>query len=126
MAAHQKIDKMGAHADLISSLKSGHANFAKDLAAFGAHHASQNERLAYLEKVLGDSVEKHNREMETIKAAHNKLATESRGHAQNHGNVADKVDVVLRSHATIEERIGYLEKTMGDSVDKHARELATL
>jgi len=124
--AHAKIDKMGGHADTIANLKNNHQNFAKDLATFSAHHASQAERIAYLEKVVGDSVEKHNRELETIKQAHNKLASESRGHSHNHGSVSDKVDAAMRSHATIEERLGYMEKTVGDSVEKHARELASL
>eukprot|EP00932_Pfiesteria_piscicida_P016979 SRR837773.3883.p2 GENE.SRR837773.3883~~SRR837773.3883.p2 ORF type:complete len:327 (-),score=171.65 SRR837773.3883:99-1040(-) len=126
MAVHGRIDKMGGHGQVLEDLHKSHGSLAKDLAAFAGHHATQNERIAYLEQVLGDSVEKHSKELDTIKAAHNKLAGESKGHGQNHGALSDQLANVARAHATVEDRVRYLEQTLGDSVEKHARELQAL
>ncbi|MBT8139618.1 MAG: hypothetical protein KJP25_07605, partial [Gammaproteobacteria bacterium] len=53
--------------------------------------------------------DKHAKELSALKAAHDK-------HAQGLEESGDR-------HASVDERIKYLEKLLGDSADKHAREL---
>mmetsp|Transcript_39443 Transcript_39443/g.126416 ORF Transcript_39443/g.126416 Transcript_39443/m.126416 type:complete len:657 (-) Transcript_39443:336-2306(-) len=127
MTLHGRLDKLGGvHGSALEELKNAHGASAKDLATFAGHHATQNERVSYLEQVLGDSVEKHFKELEVLKASHGKLATDSKGHAQNHGAVADHLQSIAKTHATLEERMGYVERTMGVSAEKHARAIAAL
>merc|ERR1740121_2464320 len=44
-------------------------------------------------------------------------------HAELHGNFKEKQAQVEAHHASIGERVDYLEKAFGDSADKHAKEL---
>merc|ERR1712238_587648 len=80
-----------------------------------AVHASLPERMAFVEKLLGDSADKHAKELRALKAAHDRHASDvselKGGHA---------------AHATLPERINYLERLVGDSADKHAKEVAAL
>merc|ERR1719512_339573 len=117
---------MGEHTSQIDMLKKGHLDFQKNLANFTAHTASQEDRIKYIEKVLGDSVEQHKREIEDVKAAHSRLQGESSRQAQNHGAAADKIDAMFKSHSTMEERVAYVERAIGDSVDKAAKEVSSL
>ncbi|CAE7769231.1 unnamed protein product [Symbiodinium sp. CCMP2592] len=113
-AAHAKLEqaqnrilqceKQGA---TISELHRSHSSSSQEhKAALAAHTASLGERLEFLEKSLGQSVEKHAKEVEALKVSHSKFAT----------------DTKLR--ATVSERLDYVEKMVGDSADKHAKELA--
>ena len=117
-AAHAKLEqaqnrilqceKQGA---TISELHRSHSTTSQEhKAALAAHTASLGERLEFLEKSLGQSVEKHAKEVEALKVSHSKFAT----------------DTKLRDthHATVSERLDYVEKMVGDSADKHAKELA--
>merc|ERR1719469_1331578 len=74
-----------------------------------AVHASLPERMAFVEKLRGDSADKHTKEIEALKQAHSKHAKSLDEH-----------------HATVEQRIDYVEKMLGDSADKHAKELRAL
>jgi hypothetical protein len=80
-----------------------HAKDLEDLKAMSAHHATVQEHLNYLEKLLGDSADKHAQEPQALKDAHAKHASD------------------LAHHASLPERINYLEKCFGDSADKHAK-----
>lgn len=55
-----------------------------------------------MEKLIGDSADRHAREIQNLKGSHE------------------------RSHASINDRIGYLEKTVGDSAEKHEQELQSV
>eukprot|EP00913_Durusdinium_trenchii_P035683 g33388.t1 len=59
---------------------------------------------------MGDSADHHKKVMEEHKANHAKLASDVRAREA--------------SHATLADRLGYLEQRMGDSLEKHAQELA--
>lgn len=125
-AAHDKLERMSGHGEHIEAFKKSHAELTKNLSA---HHASQEERLKYLEKLIGDSADKHNQhvqELADLKASHGKLHNDNRGHAQNHSAAAERIEAMLKGHATMEERMAYLERALGDSADKHAKEVAAL
>lgn len=93
--------------------------------------APMMERMQYVEGIVGDSMEKHARE---IAQAHVKLdlfAVRVSGvesakekfdalRADHHQHAAD----IQTHHATMKQRLDYLEKLIGDSADKHAQELA--
>lgn len=66
------------------------------------------DRVSYLEKLVGDSAEKSQRDLD---AAHRQLE-------QLHGRVAEHQTHLAR-HATVQERVDYLEKMLGDSADQH-------
>merc|ERR1712113_542956 len=70
------------------------------------------ERLDYLEQIVGDSADKHAKQLKSIEMAHTK-------HAKC-------LDDALSRHASVEERLKYLEDLIGDSSDKHAKELTAL
>jgi len=122
-------DSADKHAAELQALKEAHAKFvaahgkhAKDLEglkALHAHHATMGERMAYLEKMLGDSADKHYEELQALKAAHNK-------HADAMAKQGKDAGAALAQHASVAERISYLEKLLGDSADKHAQELEAL
>eukprot|EP00425_Heterocapsa_triquetra_P044341 CAMPEP_0195079374 /NCGR_PEP_ID=MMETSP0448-20130528/21306_1 /TAXON_ID=66468 /ORGANISM="Heterocapsa triquestra, Strain CCMP 448" /LENGTH=80 /DNA_ID=CAMNT_0040112201 /DNA_START=18 /DNA_END=257 /DNA_ORIENTATION=+ len=77
------------------------------------------ERISYLEKLLNDSADKHAMELQNLKDAHNK-------HASGHSKVSKDLDALKSAHekhATTAERLSYIERMLGDSADRHAREI---
>lgn len=71
--------------------------------------------MTYVEKLLGDSADKHAKELANLKAAHDKHASDLAGVKAAHVH-----------HATIQDRVDYIEKKIGDSADKHAKEVQAL
>ncbi|CAE8688874.1 unnamed protein product [Polarella glacialis] len=116
-AAHAKIDKMGArmvvcekHGNMVQDLQRAHGDMSKEhREKLDTVHASVSERLNYLESIIGDSADKHVKELESVKVASSKLATEAKARDAHHASVAERLD--------------YVEKLMGDSMDKHNREI---
>mmetsp|Transcript_30169 Transcript_30169/g.76232 ORF Transcript_30169/g.76232 Transcript_30169/m.76232 type:complete len:187 (+) Transcript_30169:3-563(+) len=95
---------------------------AKDLdalKALHAHHATMAERLDYLEQLLGDSADKHATELAALKAKQAKTADALAKHAKDSS-------AALAHHATVGERIDYIEQCIGDSADMHVRQLESL
>lgn len=84
-----------------------------------ASHASVADRVQYLEKLLGDSVDAHSSELQALKAEHAK-------HADAVAKQARDLQGQDVHHAAMRERMAYLEKLLGDSADKHAAELNSL
>jgi hypothetical protein len=70
------------------------------------HKTSMEERMEFLETKLGDSAEKHAKEIEDAKAKLGDL----------HGAVA--ACAKQEHHATLEERLTFIEKELGESADK--------
>mmetsp|Transcript_139137 Transcript_139137/g.444470 ORF Transcript_139137/g.444470 Transcript_139137/m.444470 type:complete len:2115 (+) Transcript_139137:85-6429(+) len=125
-SAHTKLEQMsgrltacerlGGHVThSVTDLQRGHAELANDRSEHTQKHASMQERLDYLEKVLGDSADKHAREVEALKTSHSKHIEEVRN-----------IKASNAQHATlnIEERLSYIEKRTGDHGDTHERDLA--
>jgi len=76
------------------------------------HHATFEQRIAYLEKGFGDSADTHARMLEEMKRAHDEHLRDFDAHRNE--------------HASVPERIAYIEKAMGDSADKHNQMIAEL
>merc|ERR1711920_1121733 len=115
-----------------------------DVMGLKEHHASLMERVAYLEKDMGDSIEKHQRMLAEMHDKHNDAMSK---HAsipervayleKEVGDSADKHSAVLQElkahgqfkqdleshHGTVEQRLSYIEKEVGDSFDKHAKQM---
>jgi chromosome segregation ATPase len=63
-----------------------------------------------LEKEMGDSFDKHAKQLDEVKKAHDK-----------HTGHIDTFKSWKMHHSSLEERMGYLEKVLNDSADQHAR-----
>jgi len=122
-------DSADKHANELAALKDSHKRMveihgksAKDVDALKtlhAHHATMAERLDYMEKVLGDSADKHFQELQALKVAHQK-------HVDALTKSGKDSATALQHHANVSERIAYIEKLMGDSSDHHTREIEAL
>ncbi|CAK9113576.1 unnamed protein product [Durusdinium trenchii] len=99
------------HSQEIESAKSAHVRLADEAKAREAHHASVAERLNYIEQLVGDSFERHSKE---IQASHTRLET------MHSRLVACESDA---NHKSLRERVDFLEKLLGESVDKHSEGL---
>eukprot|EP00434_Breviolum_minutum_P006355 symbB.v1.2.005608.t1/scaffold324.1/size254390/5 len=113
-AAHQKVaseqkSKEHSHGQVSDRL----SQLQREKEDLHARHMSLGERVDYLEKLLGESAEKHTQEIERFKAKHAKDLDASASKLQSH-------------HAGLQERLEYLEGKLGDSADKHSKELSTM
>lgn len=95
---------------------------ARESEARDAHHATLSERVDFLESMLGDTADKHAQELKNLKSSHDKLG----GLLTKQGSQLDGFDAHREHHASIPERMAYLEQQLGDSADKHSAELAAL
>mmetsp|Transcript_83133 Transcript_83133/g.211624 ORF Transcript_83133/g.211624 Transcript_83133/m.211624 type:complete len:270 (+) Transcript_83133:3-812(+) len=118
-------DSADKHTKELKALAAAHDKHASDLSgiqAVHAAHASLPERMDYMEKLLGDSADKHTLTLQALQDAHAKFQA-------SHGKTAKDLEtmkVLQAHHATMGERVDYLEQTLGDSADKHAEEVAAL
>eukprot|EP00435_Cladocopium_sp_Y103_P032557 s1038_g8.t1 len=104
-AAHmKKLEELQSHSD---DHKGRHAEMAEHVTrlkqekeSLSKRHASFEERMRFLEQSLGDSADRHQKELKAHKDTHS------------------------QQHAGLEERMKYLEKVLGDSAEEHAKLLA--
>eukprot|EP00434_Breviolum_minutum_P003137 symbB.v1.2.002762.t1/scaffold141.1/size300911/13 len=138
--AHTKLDQLRGRLTAleavgvtVESMKQNHSVLMAEKAKRDAHHASISERVDYIEKQLGDSADQHSQD---LKAAHAKLdqlhgrlaSCEAHGsHIDGMRKAHEKLatDQASRDsyHATLAQRMEYLEKIVGDSVEHHKKEL---
>eukprot|EP00439_Symbiodinium_sp_Y106_P060581 s4578_g8.t6 len=104
-----------AHEDEMKSIKDFHADLRNRHGASDQHHASMQQRVDYLEKMMGDSADKH--------AAHVKQLEELR---RSHDDMRNRHGASDQNHASVQQRVDFLEKLMGDSADKHAAHVKQL
>merc|ERR1719296_282964 len=86
-----------------------------------AKHAGLQERVDYLESLLGDSADRHAKELEALKAAHASHASAVSKHAKF---LDDHKDSMSGHHDTLKERIDDIENILGLHADKHGDGLA--
>ncbi|CAE7633212.1 unnamed protein product [Symbiodinium pilosum] len=95
-------------------------------------HASLSERLKYIEQMLGDSVSKHAQELADAKSKLDDMHLRVSG-CEAHGDTLKKdhsgskaqlEEKLAEHHATLAQRLDFLEKAMGDSFEKHAKDMA--
>eukprot|EP00931_Biecheleriopsis_adriatica_P037758 TRINITY_DN21661_c0_g1_i2.p1 TRINITY_DN21661_c0_g1~~TRINITY_DN21661_c0_g1_i2.p1 ORF type:complete len:787 (+),score=183.82 TRINITY_DN21661_c0_g1_i2:25-2385(+) len=103
---HRRISDFEGHGSALEELWRMQGSAKEEhKAALSQHQASTNERLQFLETRLGESADRHAKEVQALKAAHS--------HRDAH-------------HTSVAERLGYLEKMLGDSAEKHVKELEAL
>ncbi|CAK9114565.1 unnamed protein product [Durusdinium trenchii] len=119
-------NRLQAHEADLKLLKDSHADMKSSQGAKDQHHATLQQRVEYLEKIMGESADKH--------TAHMKTLEELQGHRQDqlgrHSQMAESVErlrqekeALHKRHSSMEERMRYLEQLMGDSADRHAKDL---
>jgi len=109
-------DKHAAHVKQLEELRRSHDDMRNRHGASDQHHASVQQRVDFLEKIMGDSADKH--------AAHVKQLEElRRSHDDSHGRHANVAQALKDKHASVEERLKFLEQAIGDSADRHSQEL---
>jgi len=132
--AHAKFDQLqgrlhacerhGAH---LGDLQKSHSSLANDKVKLETDHATLKERVDYLESLVGDSSERHSKELDALKASHAKLLSDAKA---NHSRLSEVMSQEKEArdghHASIQERVNYLEGIMGDSADKHERHIRAL
>merc|ERR1719310_500701 len=72
-------------------------------------------RLEYLENLIGDNADKHQKLIEESQKKLDELHAKTKGLQGALDGCAD-----AKQHASIEERVEYLESFVGESADKHA------
>mmetsp|Transcript_33690 Transcript_33690/g.98048 ORF Transcript_33690/g.98048 Transcript_33690/m.98048 type:complete len:184 (+) Transcript_33690:3-554(+) len=78
--------------------------------------------MRYLEGLLGDSADKHERELQALRDAHAKFAAAHGKHAKD----IESLRALQGHHATVEERLQFIEKAIGDSAEKHGAAIEKL
>ncbi|CAJ1432565.1 unnamed protein product [Effrenium voratum] len=107
------------HSDL-KSLKDAHADLRRDQSAKEQHHATLQQRVEYLEKLCGDSADKHSgqlQQLEELRSGHE----DAKSHMER---LRQEKESLHKRHTGFEERIATLERFINDTHDKHSRELA--
>ncbi|CAE8681306.1 unnamed protein product, partial [Polarella glacialis] len=97
-----------AHGSEIDGLKKAHDE----------HNATLKERVEYLEKSLGDSADRHAKEIEEVRKAH-------RERDGKHDVMVGKIEQLSREkealhskHSMMEDRLTHLAKTAGGSAEQ--------
>eukprot|EP00416_Gambierdiscus_australes_P013357 CAMPEP_0171121536 /NCGR_PEP_ID=MMETSP0766_2-20121228/102746_1 /TAXON_ID=439317 /ORGANISM="Gambierdiscus australes, Strain CAWD 149" /LENGTH=673 /DNA_ID=CAMNT_0011584321 /DNA_START=9 /DNA_END=2027 /DNA_ORIENTATION=+ len=129
--AQLKLDQLHGRIAVFESnhgeLKRAHSQLMGDRAELDAKHATVSERVAYLEKLLGDSAEKHSKELESLKSMHSRHVNDTKStHSSLQALVQQEKDHREQHHASIQARLNLLESALGESADRQAKELETL
>merc|ERR1719422_919259 len=100
------------------------------------NHATLSERVDYVEGLLGDSADKHAKELEALKIAHDKLhnrlgVCEHHGSALNdlhraHSSLASEKAMLDSDHLALKDRLDNMEGAFGDATNKQTKEMAAL
>lgn len=127
MKLEQLHGRMAAFETNHSDLKRAHSQIAGDRAELDAKHASMNERVAYLEKLVGDSADKHSKELESLKSLHSRHVSDTKStHSSLQAILQQEKEFREQHHSSIQARLNALENSIGESADRQARELETL
>lgn len=127
---HGRLSSCERHGGTLEELKKAHGMLQTDKTALDSHHATLKERVDFLETFVGESADKHAKELEHLKAAHSKISADAKA---QHGKINDQLTQDKNDrdsfHATLQERLTYMETLLGDSAEKHeshAKELEGL
>jgi len=119
-------DSAEKHAEEIDALKTAAVKHevafhkhVKSMESISNHHSTIGERLDYVERLVGDSADKHAEELEKLRAAHNKHEATVNKRFKD----VDGLQKASEHHASMAERIDYIEQQLGGSVDAHASEI---
>ncbi|CAJ1435729.1 unnamed protein product [Effrenium voratum] len=119
----------------LTELRSSHQKLQSDAKTKESNHNTLLERIQYMEKVMGDSAVKHSQELaeahSKIDEMHSRVAKcEVHGESleslkKSTASLASGKTRLEEHHASLGERVDYLEKALGDSADRHALEMAS-
>jgi len=128
-AAHSKLTDLQSRVAVVErfgptllELKRSHSELSDGNASFDAEHAGTKERLDNMEALFGDASNRQSKDLLNLKGLHDKHASMLTKHASQLEGFANHQE----HHATIPERMAYVEQVLGDSADKHEAELAEL
>jgi len=128
-AAHVKMDHLHSRlADcerngaMVGDLKKAHGDLATGKSALESHHALMKERMSSVERLIEGSIEKHAKDIEALKVAHDRHQALAGKHARD----LESLKSMGSQHSAIVERIGLLEQTLGEAHDRHLAELAAV
>ena len=114
------------HAEELKTLKDSHSGMLNAQSAKDQHHASLQQRVDYLEKIMGDSADKHTAHLKKLE----ELQSHTEDHKGRHAEMADHVqrlkqekESLHKRHSNFEERLLFLEQNLGDSADRHQKDL---
>merc|ERR1740121_2981241 len=133
---HGRLSSCESHGSKLSDLQKSHGGLAAKKAELEMHHASLQERVDYLEKILNDSADKHNEKIEEAHARlgdlHGRLAAcEKFGAAlkdlkKGHSDLHDHRNSMDSLHASLQDRVDNMEAVFGDVTNRQMKELKAL
>jgi chromosome segregation ATPase len=96
---------------------------------FEDHKTTMESRLEFLEALIGDSADKHANELasalDKMKDLHS--AVESCAKAEHHSSMEQRVEYLEKAYkTTMESRLQTVEGLIGDSAEKHSKELTSV
>jgi len=111
---HRRVLALEKHMQQLDEHQRCHSNVSSEKAAhISTSHVTLTEKVEYLERLVGDSAEKHTAQamqFESARAAHSIISGDLKAHAAR--------------QASIEERLKFIERLLDESAEKHARELS--
>mmetsp|Transcript_36763 Transcript_36763/g.85400 ORF Transcript_36763/g.85400 Transcript_36763/m.85400 type:complete len:165 (-) Transcript_36763:84-578(-) len=123
-------DSFDKHAKEVATLKNAHETHARTHKEHQAKHATLEDRMEYIEKAICDSADKHSAalmaQQAKLEQLHSKVGEAQKQHLQNANDLGSHREQLEQHHYALEERMAYIEKAIGDSADKHRRELEQL
>jgi len=128
-AAHKKLAEMHGRISAcerfgpsLLELKKGHSELCDHRNTWDSEHVSVKDRLDNIEALFGDTTNRHTKELKGLKSLHDKHVATLTKHASQLEGFATHQE----QHATLPERMSYIEQQLGDSADKHLAEVAEL
>lgn len=121
-----------AHANDIGALKAAHAEHVDAVGkAHQIHKATMEERLSFVEKMIGDSAERHAEVQVNVDKVHEFVGDQTKNTDVQWSNMYDQFakeqdarTAIHGLHNSLKQRVDYLENILGESADKHAEQLA--
>ena len=108
-------DNAEKHAKELQTVKDKHAKLDSGANKLQSHHAGLEERMEYLESKIGDSADQHDKELSQIHAKMEEL------HGKHEEKLLHQISAQRTGeerHASMEERLKFLESTVGDNAEK--------
>jgi len=111
-AAHQRVEALGGRLDGDAAARDRAVQeaLAREREHRDGHHASVQDSLQQLQGLMGETAERHARELTSLKDSHGKISSDLKALAGNHGMTF--------------ERLVELEKAHGNEIGRHEKELA--
>jgi len=123
------------HAEFLSASRVAHMEIKE-------HKTSMDTRLEYIESLIGDTADKHAKELGMLKEfsqeaqdSSNKISSQTGKHARELERAGEQIEELHRRiancaqaehHATMEQRVKFIEGRLGESVDRQDKHKANV